>query len=126
MPARGEASSFDEADDERSGPLRRLGQQQGIGAAAGLRGGDEHGAGEVELAAIDRGEAGAERGDGQAERALDQVFAIARGMVGGATRAGRDEGRALDAQACDEIGDDCAIFPRAGGVRRRRLRPPRE
>jgi hypothetical protein len=80
------------------------------GTAAGLRGGDEHGTGEVELAAIDRGEARAERGDGQAERALDQVFAIGRGMVGGAARAGRDEGRSLDAQALDEIGDGRAVL----------------
>ena len=83
----------DQADRERAATLGGLGELQRVRAAAGLRGCDEDGAREIELLAIDRGEAGAERGDGQAERALQQVFAIGHGVIGGAARAGRDEGR---------------------------------
>ena len=72
----------DERDRERArllgGPLHL----DDVGALARLRDGDGHRALEPQRPAIDGGDRGSDRGAGQAEADLDQVFEIERRMVG--------------------------------------------
>ena len=80
-----------ERDAERAAALRADSAIATMsGALAGLRHGDRRGAVELQLAAVDRDDRRADRGDGNASRQLDRIFEKRRGVIGRAAGDGRD------------------------------------
>ncbi len=88
-------------DGDRGGPAAagRLSHADDVRALPRLRNGDGRSLAELQVAPIDRGDGGADRGYRDTHGQLDRVFEIGRGMVRGTARHGHHQGWVKGAQA---------------------------
>src|SRR5690606_32761544 len=84
----------------------RAGHADDVGTLAGLRNGDGGGLLQLQFAAVDRHDGGADRGHRQAGGELDGVFEKQRGVIGRAARDGGDEERLALAQGGAGFGEN--------------------
>src|ERR1700722_12967103 len=89
----GRINIVDKGERQGAGAIGGVLQGDNVGTAARLRDGDRQRALEPQRRIIERGDRRADRGAGHAERDLDEIFQIERGMIRAAARDGGDQAR---------------------------------